>query len=181
MPSSVSPLQPQALTSCSCVVSSPLFFPFPFSQAVRSLTVHLSRWHSNLVAGGPDFWVRPAWLFVCNTFTPSLSLFFCCFGSDCHAVHFHLSLLYFIYSVAWLTITLRSLGPCVNYRKRYRDSSGFYRFQNNSQVELPLLDLFYVSISINTAIYNHAQCCLIARTLGVVVSMIPILWREKQR
>lgn len=110
------------LTSCSCVLSLlSLFSPVsPLSQAVRSLTVHLSRWHSKLVAGGPDFWVRPAWLFVCNTFTPSLPLFFCCLGLILHAVHFHLSLC-FICSVAWLNLTLRSLGPYVIYGKRCRN------------------------------------------------------------
>lgn len=61
-------LQRLSLSSCLCFIPSP-------PQAGPSLTVHQSGYPSKLLAGGRDFWVRPAWLFVCNSLLlPCLSL-----------------------------------------------------------------------------------------------------------
>ena len=125
-------LQPRVLTSRSCVLSllSPFFPVLPLSQAVRSLTVRLSRWRSNLVAGGPDFWVRPAWLFVCNTFTPSLSLCFCRLDLFFHAVHVHLSWLNYYYP--------QKFGSLLIMIKDVEITIGFCERQNKFLEELPL-------------------------------------------
>lgn len=118
------------LTSCSCVLSLlfSLFFPlflFLFlSQAVWSLTVHLSGWHSSLVAGGPDFWVRPAWLFVCNTFTPSSSFVFCYLDLLSRAVHSHLPpCISPVPGFGWVALAGSSLLRWLPYRSAKRCST----------------------------------------------------------